>query len=272
MRHYHRFLFIAVSFVIILFGCESSNNQNQVSKETVSAFVRSLSDPSPEKRKNAAIALGDILPQTLPKSLKQQLKADDFDVVVKARGKMNKILPGVGQALHEAMKDKDPEVRRAAALALGRICPSHLVMTTLKDIDVEVRASIFAVLVEMGPESVPSLVQMLKWLCEQILGDYQDLRSVQRAIKSSQLNYIAQMLARIGPYATSALREILLSEQKRACANLVSTWILFKIDQNARDSTDNMTAILVDTENLYDVPANVLMSAAQDLKEWYMLH
>lgn len=91
-------------------------------------------------------------------------------------------------ALIEALQDPVPAVRLQAAKALGRVRSPAAVkplLTALQTADEQLGSQIFSSLVRLGPEAVPTLIEMstsgsawMRWHCVRALGDIHDLRAL----------------------------------------------------------------------------------------------
>lgn len=136
-------------------------------KEAVTALSKALNDTNSEVRRFAAASLGNIgteAREAVP-ALIQRLHIDDGYMIAEALGKI-----GYPSPLLPLLKDKDKNVRKWVAYALGKMGPSAKeavspVTVLFTDLDSEVRIRAIEAIGNMGPEAntaVPALINALK--------------------------------------------------------------------------------------------------------------
>jgi hypothetical protein len=242
----------------------------------IDTHIKSLEDTVSENRKLAATALGNILQQNLPERLKEKLKSTNLDELREAVKKTDGLIPDVIPSLQTTLNDKNAEVRRAAAMALGKVSPTFLVLIFNRNQRGDVRQSIMEVLVELGQESISSLTQALKELCaNSSWANSADHDLQNQFIHSYAVNDISTTLVKVGSQSISlrdnvlhAIRPGIRSENPGLV--LVSTWVAIKLDPMALSCVHPLIKFHVNTENLFDVvDSRLLLNASNDLNNFY---
>lgn len=139
--------------------------------QAVPALIEELKNPDPQKREEAATALGRIGP--VAAAAIEPLIATFADPDLYLRGAaavaLSRIGAGAVSALTDALADPNPEIRWSAAIALGRLGPHAASAVTalsraLNDPNEHVRYGAAAALGEIGPAAwaaLPALTETL---------------------------------------------------------------------------------------------------------------
>ena len=131
----------------------------------VEALLGALGDPSAVKRSHAAGILGRIGSPRAVVGLVARMDDRNQDVRCYIAGSLAELGPAAVDALILALADERPDVRRLAALTLGRIRDERAItplIGALADPDPEVLAAAASSLVAMGDAVVAPVVQKLR--------------------------------------------------------------------------------------------------------------
>lgn len=177
-KNFRKSALLIVSLILSMTICESFFLKS-VYAQTVPELIKQLKEGNKEKRKYAALALGELgqfvkyEKEVVPQLVHAAIKDEDSSVresAAKALEKLVKYEKGIVTQLTAALKDKAVSVRGNAAATLGGLgkhakgAVPHLIKV-LKDKDVSVRKhAIFAIrsLGEHAEEAVPHLIKALK--------------------------------------------------------------------------------------------------------------
>ena len=105
---------------------EKEKEKTALPKDLVPALLEALKDADPEVRLHAQLALANLGADALPALIEVLDKGDSDQRIMAAKmlanlGTLGQRLQEAVPALLKALKDKEPNVRRAAAFALSQI-------------------------------------------------------------------------------------------------------------------------------------------------------
>jgi HEAT repeat protein len=241
----------SLCLVVILLGVSCSRTPSENNKENagqgdrgkpLSAWIKEMEDPDPEKRSKAAWALGDIRPKSpeaVP-ALIRGLKDPDAKVRVmsaQSLGWLGPIAKNAVPALIDCLKNaKDDSIKWIGAQALGHIGPDAkeavpiLMELVTRDSGVA-RGNAVVALGQIGPEAkaaVPKLTELLQ------AGDEQ-LR-----------NIAAVSLGQIGPDAREAVPALIVLVKGSGSASTSAITALGRIGPDARAAVPLLRDVMND--------------------------
>jgi len=131
----------------------------------VESVLAALGDPSAEKRSHAAGILGRIGSPRAVVGLVAKMNEKSQDVRCYIAGSLAELGPAAVDALILALRDERPEVRKLAALTLGRIRDDRAItplVELLADPDPDVLAAAAGSIVAIGDAVVAPVAQQLR--------------------------------------------------------------------------------------------------------------
>jgi HEAT repeat protein len=154
--------FVCLFTVFFILGCGSEPSHNE---RGLSQWAKDLKSSSAPERTKAAMALGEIARRepstaaTVVPSLGEALKDSDADVrrtAAVSLGKQGTAAKSMAPNLRGVLADPESEVRAAAVQALADVDPSNAdsvaaIVKVLEDKDLNVRRSAVLALGSMGP-------------------------------------------------------------------------------------------------------------------------
>lgn len=226
-------------------------------KRAVEPLLNALRDENSDVRKGAALALGMLGDERSIPTLISVLREDNSDVGREVAIALGRVGKSVIDLLIEFLQDKEPRVRRGAAIALEELGESRAVdglIVALQDTDWHVCLCSVQALSKIGDtRAVDPLIKAFKHCEESLvreeiadaLGTLGDIRALQFLIDATRdparfvRKHVATALGKIGDRRAIEFLKPLLSDHE-IYVREAATWAIKKIEEKTTQEQMDM--------------------------------